>query len=527
MSVAWGNNATNAAGDSALNLTVTGLNLADWKAFAPDLAPAGIVNVNAKVLSQDSGQKLSFELRTEINDLAAKLGSNQIRQAGVLLVVRGQATDLNKVNLSEYRVQLTQQNQPALAVDGSGTYDLKAQEADVQTKFEAHLPKLVSIAAVPDVKLSGGVVRFTGRITQKNLTPAQTNNPSLDQVVVGTLQLENLTGQLAEYRFDRFETKVDCDLQVKEQLATIRKLAGSLTQAGQAGGAFDVSGNFDVKKKVGQFALNVKDLNQNALRPVLASALGEKTLTSISINATTVARYDEKGESSIKGDISVDKFLVKDPEGKLPTTPLQVGVKLDGSLAKQILDLRQLEVALSPTERAKNRFQLIGKVDMGKSNVFSGKMKLSAESLDFTPYYDLFADKKTAAATTGQPPAGAPKPATPAPPGAATEPAATRLPFEQFTFDVDIGRLYLRQVEIADWLGTVKLDGGAGEREAVPIGAQPRAGQCHGGCESWRPRFQLRCRAVREPNSARTAHAVVCSGQGRVGERRSYGERAR
>jgi len=43
MTVSWGNT-TNAVGDSALNFTVSGLNLADWKAFVGDVAPAGDAN---------------------------------------------------------------------------------------------------------------------------------------------------------------------------------------------------------------------------------------------------------------------------------------------------------------------------------------------------------------------------------------------------------------------------------------------------------------------------------------------------
>ena len=47
MQIGWGNT-SNAVGDSALTLTVSSLNLADWKPFVGDSAPAGIVNAKAQ-----------------------------------------------------------------------------------------------------------------------------------------------------------------------------------------------------------------------------------------------------------------------------------------------------------------------------------------------------------------------------------------------------------------------------------------------------------------------------------------------
>ncbi len=52
MNLAWGN-VSNAVGDSALNLAVTSLSLADWKPFVGDMAPEGTVNLKLKLLPAD------------------------------------------------------------------------------------------------------------------------------------------------------------------------------------------------------------------------------------------------------------------------------------------------------------------------------------------------------------------------------------------------------------------------------------------------------------------------------------------
>ena len=61
MKVAWGQAAPQ-AGDATLDVQLTGLNLADWKAFAGDLSPNGLVNMTLKLVSQQSGKLLAFNV---------------------------------------------------------------------------------------------------------------------------------------------------------------------------------------------------------------------------------------------------------------------------------------------------------------------------------------------------------------------------------------------------------------------------------------------------------------------------------
>ena len=117
MTLAWGN-VTNAVGDSALNLTVTHLNLADWKAFVGDVAPAGDANLKLSLLSQQAGKKLTFDLDSHTDNLTAGSGSNQISQANVILQARGEASDLKRFSLSNYKLQVTRQNDSLVSVSG-------------------------------------------------------------------------------------------------------------------------------------------------------------------------------------------------------------------------------------------------------------------------------------------------------------------------------------------------------------------------------------------------------------------------
>ncbi len=137
-------------------------------------------------------------------------------------------------------------------------------------------------------------------------------------------------------------------------------------------------------------------------------------------------------------------------------------MQLDASLRGQVADVRQCQLGLTPTDRAKNQVQLTGHIDATNTNAIQGNLKLSADSLDVTRYYDLFASKPGA---KGNAPAATPQaPATPAStPGAGgpeKEPEPVNIPLSNFTAQVTVGSFYLREMEITNFVANAKIDGG-------------------------------------------------------------------
>ena len=318
MNLNWGGTAAS-AGDSALNVDVTGLNLADWRAFAADLAPAGQVSAKLKLLSQQGGKQMTFDLDSQVAGLSAKFGSNAVNQADVRVQAKGSSVDFQKFTLETYRLELAQLGTAALTVSGLGTFDQATQDADFQVVVKAALVKLLAIFPQPGTKLADGTLDFKGHVTSK-------------------AQSQSVTGELV-----------------------LANLAASAT----------------------------------------------------------------------------------------PTQVLAAKLNLDASVGKQVADLRQCLLTLTPTPRAKNELNLTGKVDLSKPEAITGALKLTAESLDLTGYYDMFTGQTT------------PEPkAQPAPAPSQKEPEAITLPFHNFTMDATIGRLYLREVDVANFSTTLKLDGG-------------------------------------------------------------------
>ncbi len=440
MSLAWGSTATD-VGDSALELNVTNLNLADWQPFLGNAVSAGNVNLTMKLLSQRAGKQLGFDLNSQINGLAARVGSNQTFQATVNLRAKGQAADFKQFNLSEYQLQILRQNEPLLTASGSGAYNLADASADAQVTLQASLTGLCKAFPMTGVSVSSGTVELKGRVSQKQNT----------QTVTGQLTLAELTGQFGNNSLRGFGSTMNLDISRTPEQIQIKQLDGALTQGGIVGGNFNLTGSYDPGHKTAQLAASLSGFNQDGLRPFLEPLLANKKLVSIAINGNASVQYDPNQSSAIKADLQVTNLVVHDPAGQIPATPLSAGLQIDTMLQKQSVDIRQFQISLTPTDRAQNQLQLQGQVDFSQPKAIQGNLKLSSDSLDLTRYYDLFAGGTNAARQT-------PSPAPAQPAAANQEPPAVTLPLQNFTVAANIGRLCLHELEITNFQTTVKLD---------------------------------------------------------------------
>ena len=444
MNLAWGKDASG-TGDSALDLAVTDLSLPDWKPFLGAAAATGKVDLTLKLSSPQGGRQLTFDLDSRIDNFAARIGGHQMVQAVVSLHARGQAVNFKQFNLSEYRLLGLRQNQSLVTATGSGTYDRAGGNADMQVALQALPAALCQALARSGTSFSAGTVELKGRVTQKQNT----------QTITGKLVLANLTGQAGQNQFHDFGSTMDLDVSKTPEQIQINKISGKLTQGGNAGGTFEIAGKYNTARETAQLTASLSGFNQNGLRPFLEPLLADKKLVSIAVNGSASVQYDPKGSSAIKASMQVANLVVSDPKRQLPATPLEARLEIDTAVKKQSADIRQFQITLTPTKRAQNQVRLQGQVDYSQSNAIRGNLKLTADSLDVTRYYDLFAGG----------PKGGNKPAAASPAGTTAtatnqEPPAMNLPLKNFVVAADIGKFYLREIEITHWQTTVNVDGG-------------------------------------------------------------------
>src|SRR5579885_1200144 len=446
MSLAWGRGggaSSTGIGNSALELTVTNLNLAEWQPFLGQTVTGGQAGLTLSVRSQQGGRELEFRLHSQIKHLAAHLDGRTV-QATVNLSAQGRGTDLEQFDLSRYELQIVREDHPLLTVSGSGRYHLRGAGGESQLALQASLPGLCAVFPQPQVKVSSGNLEFRGRVEQNTNT----------QTLAGTLTLTNFTGQIGPNIFQDFGSVVELEGRRSPEKIQIVRLAGALTQNGNAGGRFRLDGSFDPATGATQLSAALTDFNQNSLRPFLQPLLAGKQLVTLTVGANLSAHYDPRQPSVIKADLQVTNLVVRDPAGRFPATPLAAGLQTDLALQNQAADLRQLQLALTPTARALNRIELTGRVDFAQPKAIEGRLQLAADSLDVTPFYDLFAGGSQ---TGGASPAPSPTSSTGAAAGLNQEPPPMTLPVKNFVLTAHIGRLYLRELAVSNLQTTATL----------------------------------------------------------------------
>jgi hypothetical protein len=308
-------------------------------------------------------------------------------------------------------------------------------------------------ALLPDAEanFSSGKLNFNTRLVERGGK----------QDVSGQMVLTEMTGTQGTTRWEQYGVNLDFAAMVEHQWVEVTKFTTLVTAGGKNGGRLDAGGKFDFRDDApsGDLIIRLVNFNETALRPFLESAMGDKKLVSVSLHTTATVGLDENGGFATKASLQMTNLVVNDPKQPALATPLAAAVQVDVGMAERILEVREAQVTLTPTVQAKNTVNLTGTVNLTNSEAISGNLKLAAESLDFTRYYDLFAASTSTPTTPA--PSDQTKPApteTPAP-APETEPEAIMLPVENFVFEMAVGRLYLREVDVADLKTVATING--------------------------------------------------------------------
>lgn len=440
LNLSWGSE-TYGLKDSNFRLALTNFNLADWQTIIGTNAPEGILNANVRVRAQNDAKLLGLETDVAGSSLAFWVSTNLVRDVRLGVAAKGTIENVTHVTLSDYRVNLEGGGKRLADVTGAVRYNLDSGDFNFQALLDAMLPALVAHFKLPGVETTSGVVKYNGTVEKAGI----------ETKANGTLQLDEFTGTAGGLAFDRHQILSAYNVEMRESALTIHRATLALNQGFQKGGTVEVTGRADLAKNSGEVAFKLVELNQHALGPVLASSLGDKKLVSASLNSSGTASFSTNAGNAVKAEVKMANLVVRDPAGSLPATPLELGLQLDVGQNADVIDVRNVALELTPTERASNRLQIQGKVDMRKTNAAPGSLTVSSDALDLTRYYDIFAggtNQTAAAEQPGAAPAGDPN----------KEPEPVELPMKQFTADLKIGALYLRELAISNWVTTAKIN---------------------------------------------------------------------
>ena len=447
MNIAW-DRAQPGFREASYTLTLSGLDLASWRPLAGPSLPSGTVDTSLKITAQNDGRMLKFTLGSGVRNVVLDLGSRRLSELALSLQVTGSLEDFVKFNVDELRGDLRHRDQSLASWNGLVHYHSKDQELGTQLDGQVSLPAVLAIYPVENVMASSGALKFSVQYGAK----VGGTNASTD------LTLSDFTGSLGTMQFKDYQASVAAAVDLLRGTITLQRMNVVMQDNFKAGGSVDMNGKYDLASKKGKLDFKSSELNQNALAPFVAAAIAPNRLVSIGLDLNGSATFDLAGESRVQGGIKVANFIVDDPAKRLPTTPLGFGINFDVSQKGSVTDLHSLQLGLGPTATLANELLIAGKIDLGTNAPSPSSLSLKSDGLDFTALYNLFAG----GATTNKPAASA-TPAkgtitTPAPKDTAdAEPAAIRLPFQQFDLDVNLAKVLLREVVISNWVTKVSI----------------------------------------------------------------------
>ena len=151
------------------------------------------------------------------------------------LQAQGQAADFKQFNLSEYRLQISRQNQPLLTASGSGTYDLADASADAQVTLQASLAGLGDAFPQPGRQCFVRHLQLKGR-SRKNRTHRQSPAGLCSPIS---------RGRSDNNAFHNFGSTLDMDVSRTPEQIQINKAHRHIDPRRKCRRQFDLAGSYD------------------------------------------------------------------------------------------------------------------------------------------------------------------------------------------------------------------------------------------------------------------------------------------
>ncbi len=442
MSLSWAK-AGQGVPDSTFKLSINRLETADWKALAGTNIPSATVSAQLTVRATRDGKDLQATLQTALEDISLAVSGKTIRGLQLKLATDATLAEFKDLNVKSLDLNLQRSGRDLVTLKASAGHNTDRKDSRAEFNGEFQIPALLETFPVDTASFSAGTLRINGKLDAK---PGVTNLAT-DVVLAG------LSGQFGDVRLQDYQSTVSLVAGISGNTLDLQKLQLTAQSGPGLGGKLEANGRYDLALKTGDFAFKTIDFNERAIGPFVAAALAPKNLVSVSLDVNGKVSLLKGGDIALQTDLGVSKLVVNDPTGSVPNTPLAVGVTLDVAQRGSAIDLKNLRVDLGKTALAPNQLVLKGLVDLA-TNAAPSSLSIQSDGLDLTPLYNLLAGPAKTNATTAPATAASKPAAATAEPG---EPAPITLPLRQLSVDVNIAKILLREIEIADWKTRLSL----------------------------------------------------------------------
>ena len=431
--------------DSTFKLAINRLETADWKALIGAEAPTATVSAQLTVRAARDGKELQASLKAALDDILVAVNGKTVRGLQLGLNTDATLTEFKDLNVRGLDLTVQRSGRDLVTLNASAAHNLERQESRAEFRGELQIPALLDTFPVDTAFISAGTLRLGGKLDAK---------PGITNLSTEVL-LAGVTGRFGEVRLQDYQAAINLIADLSGNTLNLQKFQLSAQSGSDGnGGRLEASGRCDLVQKTGDFAFKTVDFNERAIGPFVAAALAPKTLVSVSIDVNGKVSLLKGGDVSLQTDLGVSRLVVEDPSGAVPKTPFAVGLNLDVARKASAIDLKNLRLDLGKTALAPNQLVVKGLVDLA-TNGAPGSLSIQSDGLDLTPLYNLMAGP----AKTNTAAEAPPTPATQSTQSTASnqEPAPVTLPLKQLAIELDIAKVLLREIEIADWKTRISL----------------------------------------------------------------------
>jgi uncharacterized protein involved in outer membrane biogenesis len=460
INLAWRREEPRAAAPATVNIALNDLRLADWQAWLPTNALGGVVNARASLTSAQDGRQLTLDLTNTVRGLGLAAGDLALRDLGADLTARLTLRDYRMLNLEQLEWTGSEGGTALVRGQATAAVDLRELSGSSQVSLEGELPILLARHPVPGLDFSKGRFRLNALLNWARARTAA----SL------TALLGDLAGRAGSYRVDGYSAEFELSGDLAGDKLTLRRLGLSAREGTRSGGSGDLTGLVDAATQTAQFTLNLSGLNQLALRPFLAGLPGGVEVAALLVNANGQLRHDAQTRPTGQpGDFAVFQTVLTSLAagrgettfrltGEVPSLVLTnrasartaalngLALQLDDSRRGSVLTLATNWIQLPSPRTVTNRLTLTGVFDLAPTNPAPSTCSLRAIVLDLTPLLDFAAVWES----TETPPSSEPE----------VEPGPVELPLRQLTAELQVERLYLRDLVLRDWTARAEVRNG-------------------------------------------------------------------
>ncbi|MFM8422083.1 MAG: hypothetical protein ACKOEQ_18385 [Verrucomicrobiota bacterium] len=425
LNVSW-DKATPAFRAATFTVKVAGLALQPWAPVLPFNAPQGLVNLTAKFGFDDAGRSCTLDLDLSGKALGATLGGRSYRNVGVTAKANARLADFERFNLDSLDVTLTTSGERLATIHGVADAHGSSRRVGLQFDLDVPIKPALSVYPLDGVSITDGQLRAGFMATLRG---------GLDQFDGDmTLALADVTGSVAHVKLANYHASVAATVGRTGSSVAIRKFSVTGQSGVDRGGAVECVGSYDITSHSGQANVKLIGVNESMLRPFVAQAIAPNRLVSLNLDMALRATLSKEGKATASGNASLGGFVMSHPDSRIPEVPLGLSLDFDASSDGRVTELRRVNVALEPTDRATNRIEVSALLDLGTNSPQPSRLSIKSTALDLTPIYDLLSSATNAV-----------RPAR-----ASGEPQPVSLPFRQLTADLDIPRIFLHEIDVSD-----------------------------------------------------------------------------